>query len=377
MPGSADQPAQARERRTFPACRPRIPHRAAFVTRRQRYRKQHFILHQIAHRHFPAGDDPLRPLGLQRLGVDFSLRRRKPERHVNAQRKLQGAQASLADKLQRAADPETQRGVSPLLRHAQQFVLECSFVRAQYVAQARKTGYRPSTVQPGAGPREFKAVDDRLVRHTGTNGIILKNLCQNKVMPSPRRIILASTSRYRRALLERLGIAFECADPQTDETARPGEAGSATALRLAQAKAHAVASSYPDALIIGSDQVATCEGARLDKPGNHANALRQLTAMSGKTARFDTAVALLDSRSGKLDTKVVACDVTFRRLDAQQIERYLRLEQPYDCAGSAKVEGLGITLIERIETEDPTSLIGLPLIALTQLLADAGAPVLG
>ena len=196
-------------------------------------------------------------------------------------------------------------------------------------------------------------------------------------MPSPRRIILASTSRYRRALLERLGIPFECADPQADETARPAEARAITAVRLAQAKARAVASSYPDALIIGSDQAASCDGARLDKPGTHENAVRQLTAMSGKTARFDTAVALLDSRSGKLDTKVVACDVTFRRLSAQQIERYLRLEQPYDCAGSAKVEGLGITLIERIETEDPTALIGLPLIALTRMLADAGAPVLG
>ena len=172
-------------------------------------------------------------------------------------------------------------------------------------------------------------------------------------------------------------MAFECADPCTDETALPGEAAAATALRLAQAKARAVASNYPDALIIGSDQVASCEGARLDKPGNHANAVRQLNAISGRTARFDTAVALLDSSSGKLGTKVVVCDVEFRQLSAPQIERYLRLEQPYDCAGSAKVEGLGIALIERIETEDPTSLIGLPLIALTQLLADAGAPVLG
>jgi septum formation protein len=196
-------------------------------------------------------------------------------------------------------------------------------------------------------------------------------------MPSPRRIVLASTSRYRRALLERLGFPFECADPRTDESARPGEARAITAVRLAQAKARAVSASYPDALIIGSDQVASCDGARLDKPGNHENAVRQLTAMSGKTARFDTGIALLDSSSGKLGAKVVACEVTFRQLNAQQIERYLRLEKPYDCAGSAKVEGLGITLIERIETEDPTSLIGLPLIALTQLLAEAGAPVLG
>ena len=196
-------------------------------------------------------------------------------------------------------------------------------------------------------------------------------------MPSPRRIVLASTSSYRRALLERLGLAFECADPQVDETSLPGEAPAAAARRLAELKARAVAPRFAQDLIIGSDQVATCDGMRLDKPGNHENALRQLTAMSGKTAQFDTAVVVLDAASGKSFSQVVACRVTFRILTAPQIERYLRLEQPYDCAGSAKAEGLGITLIERIETDDPTSLIGLPLIALTELLASAGAPVLG
>jgi septum formation protein len=177
--------------------------------------------------------------------------------------------------------------------------------------------------------------------------------------------------------MERLGIAFECADPQTDEMPVAGESCATTALRLAEAKARAVAARYPRELIIGSDQVASCDGMRLDKPGNHSNAVRQLTAMSGKTAQFDTAVVVLDGVSGKLLSRTVDCRVTFRVLSAAQIERYLRLEQPYDCAGSAKVEGLGITLIERIETEDPTSLIGLPLIALTELLALAGAPVLG
>ena len=196
-------------------------------------------------------------------------------------------------------------------------------------------------------------------------------------MPSPRRIVLASTSRYRRVLLERLQIPFEWADPQTDETANPGEPSGATALRLAEAKARAVAPRYPDALIIGSDQVASCDGMRLDKPGNHENAVRQLTAMSGKAANFDTGVVLLDAKTGKSAGRVVGCRVFFRTLCAQQIEHYLREEQPYDCAGSAKVEGLGITLIARIDTEDPTSLIGLPLIALTELLAQAGAPVLG
>ncbi|HLX80667.1 MAG TPA: Maf family nucleotide pyrophosphatase [Burkholderiales bacterium] len=196
-------------------------------------------------------------------------------------------------------------------------------------------------------------------------------------MPSPRRIVLASTSRYRRALLERLGIPFECADPQTKETALPGEPPAATALRLAEAKARAVAPRFQDALIVGSDQVASCDGSRLDKPGNHANALRQLTAVSGKTANFDTAVVVIDTKTGKQGGRVVGCRVTFRDLTPALIETYLRIEQPYDCAGSAKAEGLGIALIARIETEDPTSLIGLPLIALTELLADAGAPVLG
>jgi septum formation protein len=157
----------------------------------------------------------------------------------------------------------------------------------------------------------------------------------------------------------------------------PGETFAATALRLAQAKARAVAPRFPQSLVIGSDQVASCEGLRLDKPGNHGNAVRQLTAMSGKTACFDTAVAVLDATSGQLGARVVACEVTFRKLSAQQIENYLRLEQPYDCAGSAKIEGLGITLVERVKSDDPTSLIGLPLIALTQLLADAGVPVPG
>ena len=196
-------------------------------------------------------------------------------------------------------------------------------------------------------------------------------------MPSPRQVVLASTSKYRRGLLERLGMPFECAAPLVDEAARAGEAPAATAMRLAQAKARAVAIRFPDALVIGSDQVASCDGARLDKPGNHENAVRQLALVSGKTATFDTAVVLLDTKSGTLGSRVVPCRVVFRMLGAAQIERYLRIEKPYDCAGSAKAEGLGISLIERIDTEDPTSLIGLPLIALSGLLRDAGFDVLG
>jgi septum formation protein len=195
-------------------------------------------------------------------------------------------------------------------------------------------------------------------------------------MPAPRRVVLASTSRYRRSLLERLGFPFECANPGTDEAPLAGEPAGKTALRLAEAKARAVAPAFTDALVIGSDQVASCGGLRLDKPGTHENALRQLTALSGKTASFETAVALLDTKSNKVLTRLVPCDVTFRALSAGLIETYLNKEKPYDCAGSARSEGLGIILIERMRTDDPTALVGLPLIALTELLSEAGMSVL-
>jgi len=191
----------------------------------------------------------------------------------------------------------------------------------------------------------------------------------------PRRLVLASTSRYRKELLERLGIAFEVAAPQVDERPLAGEAPDQTAQRLAVLKAQAVRQAHRDALIIGSDQVATSSGKLLSKPGDHMNAVRQLRSLSGKSADFHTALALLDAANGKVQSQVVPCRVHFRKLDDEAIERYLQKEKPYDCAGSAKVEGLGIALIARIDTEDPTSLIGLPLIALTGMLERAGSPV--
>jgi len=196
-------------------------------------------------------------------------------------------------------------------------------------------------------------------------------------MDERRRLVLASTSAYRRALLERLGLTFECAAPEVDESALQDEAPAETARRLAQAKAAVVAPRFPGALVIGSDQVASLGPLRLGKPGNHANAARQLQALSGQTAQFDTAVCVLDVAREAAWVRVVPCRVTFRRLDARLIEAYLQREQAYDCAGSAKSEGLGIALIERMQTEDPTALIGLPLIALTELLAAAGLPVIG
>ena len=194
-------------------------------------------------------------------------------------------------------------------------------------------------------------------------------------MDQPRRLVLASSSSYRKVLLERLGLQFEVAAPRVDEKPLPQESPADTALRLSVLKAKSLEKSHRGALIIGSDQVASCQGRRYGKPGNYANAVRQLRELSGKAADFHTAVALLDAESNQLQSRLVPCRVVFRTLDDRRIEAYLRREQPYDCAGAARSEGLGIVLIARIETEDPTSLVGLPLMALSEMLERAGLPV--
>jgi septum formation protein len=188
-------------------------------------------------------------------------------------------------------------------------------------------------------------------------------------------LILASTSRYRKELLTRLGIEFRCDRPETDESPLPGEAPHELATRLAIEKARAVAPRHPDALIIGSDQVASCAGARFGKPGNAERAIAQLTAMSGKEVVFDTAIALLDTRNDKLRVLNVPTRVGFRTLSNEEIARYVEREQPFDCAGSAKSEGLGISLLTHIRGDDPNALIGLPLIALCELLREAGIAI--
>src|SRR2546421_2995843 len=183
--------------------------------------------------------------------------------------------------------------------------------------------------------------------------ILRQNKAISKMRAQPRRLVLASTSSYRKELLGRLGIAFELAAPHTDERPLAGEDAAATALRLAALKAQSVRAAHRDSLIIGSDQVATSAGRILGKPGDHATAMRQLRSLSGKRADFLTAVALLDAANGSVQTHVVPCRVHFRPMDEKRIERYLEREKPYDCAGAAKVKGLGIALIQRIETDDP------------------------
>ena len=185
-------------------------------------------------------------------------------------------------------------------------------------------------------------------------------------------LILGSTSRYRRELLQRLHWPFEVVSPEVDETPLPGEAPAALAVRLALAKAQAIARQRPDAVVIGSDQVADLNGQPIGKPGNHERATAQLRSLSGQCAVFQTAVSVVHAAAGFAQTLLAPVKVQFRVLSDAEIENYLRLEQPYDCAGSAKCETLGIALLASIDSDDPTALIGLPLIRTCDLLRAAG-----
>ena len=191
-------------------------------------------------------------------------------------------------------------------------------------------------------------------------------------MPDLPRLILASTSRYRRDLLERLRLPFEVMPPEVEETALPGETANVLAVRLALAKAEAVAANFANAVVVGSDQVAELDGLLLGKPHTHERAVAQLRAMSGRQVLFHTAVAVVRRDRGYARGLLAPVRVTFRSLAEAEIEHYLRIEQPYDCAGSAKSEALGIALLAAIESDDPTALIGLPLIRTCVLLREAG-----
>ena len=190
-----------------------------------------------------------------------------------------------------------------------------------------------------------------------------------------QRLVLASTSPYRRQLLARLRLPFEVRAPGVEEGALPGEAPRAMALRLAQSKAQAVAPSCADALIIGCDQVASLDGKSIGKPGSHEMAVVQLQTMRGKCVSFHTALALLNTTSGALRVAEVPTEVYFRNCSDDEIERYLAVERPYDCTGSAKIDGLGVALVERVVSDDPSALIGLPLMQLVTLLRGEGVKI--
>jgi len=198
-----------------------------------------------------------------------------------------------------------------------------------------------------------------------------------KTKENARVLVLASGSRYRRELLERLAMPFEVSAANIDETPRPNESPGVAALRLAEAKARAIATGRSGTLVIGSDQVADLDGRHVGKPGNHAAAVAQLKALSGRTVTFHTGVAVCDADSGRCRGTLVDVVSTFRNLSDVEIDDYLRREKPYDCAGAVKSERLGIALFERIVSDDPTALIGLPLIALIDLLRAEGVVVVG
>ena len=190
------------------------------------------------------------------------------------------------------------------------------------------------------------------------------------------QLVLASTSPFRRELLSKLGLPFVTVNPATDESVVHGETPEKTALRLSEAKARAVASQYPNALIIGSDQMAFLDDQVFGKPGTHDNAVKQLKTMRGRTVNFFTGLCLLNTQTGRAQLRGVPMLVTFRNLSDEEIENYLQKEKPYNCAGSAKSEGLGIAVIEKMQGEDPNALIGLPLIALCDLLRNEGVSVI-
>ncbi|MES2481393.1 MAG: Maf family nucleotide pyrophosphatase [Pseudomonadota bacterium] len=201
-------------------------------------------------------------------------------------------------------------------------------------------------------------------------------MSQAPAIPPGRLVVLGSTSAYRRELLSRLRLPFEVASPDVDETPQPGETPQVLARRLALAKARAVAARFPQAAVIGSDQVADLDGEPLGKPGNHERAVEQLRRMRGRWVVFQTAVAVVCQASGFEQLDLAPVRVRFRDLSDTEIESYLRAEQPYDCAGSARSEGLGIALLEAIENDDPTALVGLPLIRTCRMLRAAGVHLL-
>ena len=198
-----------------------------------------------------------------------------------------------------------------------------------------------------------------------------------KNSPSTLQLILGSSSPYRRELLQRLRLPFTVVSPRIDEIPLAGETPPETALRLAVAKARHIAQTHPNAFIIGADQVATVNGEQIGKAGGFDKALAQLQAMRGQTVLFHSALCLYDARNDSVDARDIITRATFRDLPDDELSAYLRIEQPYDCAGSAKVEALGITILEKVESDDPTALIGLPLIALTDMLRKAGVNLYG
>lgn len=343
-----------------------------FMPRRDWRRKQDFVLDQGEH--VKIG---LRLEGIELVDLEFFVRDRRPRLDQTQDRQLLqtplvSSETTLATEMQDPAKLEPQVAISaggPLPGETPSHLavlIEQDFVQPAKLDDGNLSRQRPAFVGELEGILDYTSL-----RHKP--GMILFPPCRVKApLQMPMKLVLASTSTYRRALLERLLLPFETVRPETDETPFAGEAPSATAARLARAKARAVSDSFPEALIIGSDQVAYLGSEVFGKPGNAERAIEQLRRMRGRTVIFDTAVALINTRSGREQQENVLTEVKFRELTDQEIVRYVDKEQPFDCAGSAKSEALGITLLDALSGDDPTALVGLPLIALSRMLRAEG-----
>ena len=301
---------------------------------------------------------------------------------------IEQSKATLTLQMQPTCNAQLELG--PITRAAAtaHLVAHRAFRIEQDVVEPRQACYRYAALQRLLGPRKLKTVDHRRCRHKRRMIVFLPFPVKTKtrkpqflqalrsITAASTVLLLASSSRYRRTLLERLGLPFSCTSPDIDESILEGEHPQATALRLAESKARAIAAAYPDAYIIGSDQVAVLDSHPLGKPGTHDAALAQLLAICGRSVVFHTAVCLLDARSGRCHVEEVPTTVHFRQYTVVQAARYLDIDKPYDCAGSAKIESLGIALVESVESTDPTALIGLPLIVLVSMLKSVGVEVL-
>ena len=285
-------------------------------------------------------------------------------------RMIQRLQTTLTTQLTIAADADRKVRSPLLVSTALHGIFQRSARIVEQILQTQKPDNRYFTADFPGISCEIQAIYKRPCIHEAR--MIYFSLLPVKnhegILLNSQLLVLASSSPYRSELLKKLRIPFYTAAPCVDETALPGETARDTSLRLAQLKAHAVATTYPEALIIGSDQVALLEGRQLGKPLTHDNAVVQLSDMRGKTTFFYTALVLLNSKTGHMQSHVAENRVTLRHLSDAEIEGYLRKEQPYHCAGSAKCEGLGIALISSMLGDDPNALIGLPLIALCEML---------
>ena len=359
------------------------------MPRRERQGQQNLIFDQTGDIEFLARFDRVGGLRVVDVFSRFSAARYEQYCICYVYAIIETLQTALTLQVQRTANPDLELSPAALVAAAAQLVIEAALGVEQKVFQSFQTGDGQAAAQNLTGEGELQTVDLRRRRHKPRMIVFLPFRVKTRRRKAqfqqalrlidrvpPAMFVLASSSAYRRSLLERLNFPFITAAPNVDETPLAGESAHATAVRLAEEKAREVAKGYAGHLVIGSDQVAVLDDMRLGKPGTYERALAQLAAVRGRSVVFHTAVCLFDARSDACQVEDVPTTVHFRQYTDAQASSYLKADRPYDCAGSAKIESLGIALVDRVESADPSALIGLPLIALVTMLQHAGFEVL-